>query len=407
MNNLLPNTQWQTFSMMPYGTKLNPQGTGTIFPIDITGYTSAYKNKFAYEATFYTTNTDYLNVGDVGYITHGEDAITRVPMSVTQVIPNHSFNCTLPFQMSTTTSAPTQFIPITVGDFKGVTGDACDGWQKSLDLLVWRDTYLENSKPGSQYSLGVKLKSLGNCVCYLPSAADIKKLAGKTVTFGCYVYQKARQGAGTWTLQIKFDKTMVTKTCPVKDGYNWVEVTCKIGDNPNFVGLYIVFDGSPNEVYYVSQPMMIFGDKIGEGNYSQNPNEYIDFLVHVNPPILTPYAGKFPTTPVGEWVGYEFDLMATTFCQIARTVKAMNVKWEVTTPTPGINLFSVNYLGAPQLFGPQVVTQVADQLNASMGMCPIDQGNLFGQGYFALSSGPYPGVYYSNITIDISGALLS
>lgn len=411
--NLLPNTQWQIWSRVGYITKPNYQGTGTQSPIAVSSFTTGSNT-----CVFTTSNTGQLKVGDIGYFSSGDAAITRAPMRVTAVTTNTSFTCLLPFQATATTSSAVSFVPITVGDLTGASGGAGpDRWQRYTPAgtmpKIWKDDFSVNNKAGSPYSVALQKTDSSSQAFYCNIDAQQRlKILGRQVTFGCWVYQKTQGGSGTWDLYIN-DGSVTQSTNGTGSsvgGFQWLEVTATVSSSATFLSCGIHLNGNNGDTYYVSQPMLAFGSSIGQGKYIQNLNEMLWFDAHVNPPTLTPFVGAFPTTllPGATWYGYELDLEAICYCQLDRTLKSFNVKWEATSATVGLNLFILSSMAGPNVFGGQVSIVVANVMHScSSADSPVDTGDVYGVGYFALSSGSTSGGYFSNITIDISGARLS
>jgi hypothetical protein len=412
-SNLLTNTQWQVASAWGPSSKENSQGTGTENNVAVTSFTTGVNN-----TTFYTANTQVLKVGDDIYFNTGDAALRSAPMRVVAVNPNVSFNAWLPFQNTAVTSSATTAFPIMVGDIAGSTGAGPDGWNKTPSLLAWRDDFTVNIPPGAIYSLGMRkgTTSAENVTYGLPPV-KMHSVAGRNVVFGGYVYQKVQGGTGTWTLCIYTPQS--GSTCSTNGtgssvgGFEWREVTATIPANATAVVFQMVTNGTTGDIYYLGDPEATYGTSLGIGNYIQNPNETINFVVHVNPPSLTPWTNfTFPFTGFGGSTdyGWELDIEAITNTIISRTVTSVNSGAELTTPIAGVFLGETNYLGAPQIFGMEMKSQVAGVMIPAYSQNWIidncSNGCLYSQGYFGLYSGAgSPTV--TNLTVDMSGAVLN
>ncbi len=412
LQNLLPNTQWQVATGMGSVTKMNSQGTGTQNVVAVTSFTTGSNT-----VVFNTANTQQAKVGDIGLFSAGDAAITLAPMRITAVSSNVSFTANLPWAGKASTSSAKNFQLITVGDYTGASGGAAfDGWTKNpSSLIIWRDDFSINQKAGSPYSVGFRKDSNSTEYYYSSlSPNDVEKLAGRTLVFGAWVYQKAQGGSGTWTLFVNDSGNQYTAptngTGSSVGGYQWLEFSFTVSSTCTYLEVGLQLNGTTNDIYYLSQPIMAFGTFLGVGNYIQNSNERLDFLVHLNAPTLTPYSGTFPSTvwtPGATYYGYELDLEAICFCQVTRTIKSITGKIEYTTATPGLVLQFVDYLGAPGIFGPEVSTQVANKVVCDIGDWYIDQGNKYAQGYFGITTFTTPSAVIANITVDFSSARLS
>jgi hypothetical protein len=159
---------------------------------------------------------------------------------------------------------------------------APDGWNKmDVDIDVWRQHYDSTyTKDGSFYS--IKLAggaSFGSI--YWPTnypTEYCKKMAGRTVTFGAWVWcasaSKARLG-----IRQTSGYTYTTTQHSGGSNWEWLEVTATISSNTTIATFLL--DAGTSTTAYFSQPMLVFGSSIGEGNYQPIPNEVIDLQKHV------------------------------------------------------------------------------------------------------------------------------
>ena len=160
---------------------------------------------------------------------------------------------------------------------------AFDGWSRSHNTL---DLYREHdhatySKDGSFYSLKV-VKGAG-------SAEKLKWLSdspgnelthraryyGRTVTMGAWVYSVS--AADNVKLAIFDGSWNYSDTYAAADGWVWLEMTQIIATDASAVHFAFTFDGDSADVAYISQPIAVFGNSIGEGNYTRPMNEVIFF----------------------------------------------------------------------------------------------------------------------------------
>jgi len=159
---------------------------------------------------------------------------------------------------------------------------APDGWYKDSTLDVYREHSGTNTKDGSFYALKVVSTSTDDFILW-PSdfsedEAHIKRFAGETVTFGCWVKASAIGDVklGYYTGSYNYSPAN-TKT-----DWEWMEYSIMVPTGATQFSAR-VFITSAGKTAYISQPMLIFGDHIGEGNYSRPPGEVIWFENSVVP----------------------------------------------------------------------------------------------------------------------------
>jgi hypothetical protein len=102
----------------------------------------------------------------------------------------------------------------------------------------------------------------------------LSKFQGRTVTFGAWVYSTL----ATPEVQLRItDGSGTTSSSPAQNTWTWLEVTKTISTSAAY--LYFQFDksGSSAETFYISQPMLVFGSSIGEGNYTRPQGEIVWF----------------------------------------------------------------------------------------------------------------------------------
>jgi hypothetical protein len=165
------------------------------------------------------------------------------------------------------------------------TNTAPDTWEKHTQTLIYRQhTDATYTKHGSFYATKLVTVAGAAEIIYWPTEIAAKteyleKFRGRTVTFGAWIYSASNQ--------IKLSCDDGTRSTSVAhtggSSWEWLEVTKTISAAAAFfiVGLYQA-DSTSRTVYF-SQPMLVFGNSIGEGNYQPIPNEVIWFS---NPPVL-------------------------------------------------------------------------------------------------------------------------
>lgn len=157
------------------------------------------------------------------------------------------------------------------------SGDAPDGWSKSLPLQLYRLRYCDlarNSvvKAGEEYA--VKLVKTSDSTDYYSSTINAKPYIGKNIVFGSYANGACRlavhDGSG-WHYSDYF----------TSGNYQWKEITFKVADNAKNLIIAYEISGVAGDRVLITQPMMDYGTAIGEGNYVPTRGFHA-FTVHPN-----------------------------------------------------------------------------------------------------------------------------
>jgi hypothetical protein len=296
--NLLPNSQWQIATAIGSSPKMNSAGTAVMPPIVVTGYTTGTNT-----ITATTANTGELEVGNlVMFQSPCEASLTRTTSCIDALVKNASFTVSLPLGRIAKTSSACNAIPTMAGGVSSIgTGDALDGWSKSITAQVWREGHRTNNKLGSLYSAGFKKGDDGTEIMnHSVEKRDVGRFQGRQVVFGVWVYHKVHHGRGTWRA---FISTRGSKH-PVwysprssKTTYDWKEISATIPSDADAIDFGISFEGSRGDVYYVSQPMASFGTFLGVGNYRSPYHETLIPRVKITPYSHYNANCDFPTQP--------------------------------------------------------------------------------------------------------------
>jgi len=154
-----------------------------------------------------------------------------------------------------------------------------DGWTKGGPTHP--DLYREQEgRNGFFYALKICAKGTNSWV-YWPETSVLtttrqfmQKFEGRTVTFGAWVKSNTANSA---RLEINYSGLIQAYSSYHSGGssWEWMEVTKEI---PSTITTSLSFTVSclgvaGTEVAYVCQPMLIFGNSIGDGNYIQPPGE--------------------------------------------------------------------------------------------------------------------------------------
>jgi len=102
----------------------------------------------------------------------------------------------------------------------------------------------------------------------------LNKFQGRTVTFGAWVYStlatpEVRVGIS--------DGSGTTSSSPAQNTWTWLEVTKTISTSASYLYFQFTKSASTAETFYISQPMLVFGSSIGEGNYTRPQGEIVWF----------------------------------------------------------------------------------------------------------------------------------
>ena len=161
------------------------------------------------------------------------------------------------------------------------TNLAPDGWGKDTTSRIYREHNGTNTKDGSFYA--IKLTALGGVSqLYWGFPAQYtnldfcRKFAGRTITFGVWV--KASD-ANSSRLSIYDGSATYSEFHTGGGTYEWLEVTKTISSS--VTSFFIWMNCADTKTAYFSQPMLVFGSSIGEGNYQPIPNEVIPLQTSV------------------------------------------------------------------------------------------------------------------------------
>ena len=152
-----------------------------------------------------------------------------------------------------------------------------DGWARRTGTDLYRqhnDATL--TKDGSFYSL----KGVGSTTLWQthwPTVSSdplhIARFAGKTVTFGAWVYSTL----ATPEVHLRIDDggTSDSTQTVAQNTWTWLECTKTISTSAGAT-FQIAKSGATAETFYVSQVMLVLGSAIGSGNYSRPMGEIVN-----------------------------------------------------------------------------------------------------------------------------------
>uniref|UniRef100_A0A6M3LR59 Uncharacterized protein n=1 Tax=viral metagenome TaxID=1070528 RepID=A0A6M3LR59_9ZZZZ len=173
-----------------------------------------------------------------------------------------------------------------------VAGDTAgpDGMIKA-GSVAYPDIYRQHNdttytKAGSYYSLKMVSWSSGESYVFTngnyANLFEISRFAGRTLTMGAWVYASDASNAyvGFYDNGVHYKSGYHSGT----PGWEWLEVSRTVIATTSFSGM--LGQAVASKTAYFSQPMLVFGSSIGEGNYSSPPGEIIRFEKDV---VLTDY----------------------------------------------------------------------------------------------------------------------
>jgi hypothetical protein len=201
---------------------------------------------------------------------------------------------------------------------------APDGMSKTATLDLYRDY---GSATYYRGLYGIKAVKGADSAEYLnlSSRTDepwYKKYRGRTVTLGCYVYPVS--DSSNVKLQINDSDGTTESAYVASDSKTWVEVTRTVGASITSFTPRVLFDGSTSGVAYISEPTLVFGASIGEGNYQPRPDE----IIWTETPIaLSSLDGK---TSLSTTSATAIDIGADTSGLIEKGAKAVFVSMEAS-----------------------------------------------------------------------------
>jgi hypothetical protein len=262
---------------------------------------------------------------------------------------------------------------------------AMDTWARnhsSLDL--YREHNGTKTKDGSFYSLKL-VKGADDPESVKWPHGDVQaeethvlRFRGRTVTFGAWVYSVS--ATDNIRLCINDGDNATSNTAYAgADAWEWLEVTQTISSSNVFARFWFECDGDSADVAYVSQPMLVFGSSIGEGNYTRPQGEIVWFEDYLQ---LTDYDG---TTTVSSNTG-AINIEAQSNGVIPKGVKAVNVSLVATSDGAAESIYT--YDGSnTDLRGTWALTQIANGYVSSTGFQQCDANGDFGIGIDATFTG--------------------
>jgi hypothetical protein len=166
-----------------------------------------------------------------------------------------------------------------------------DGWMKTGSAAypdIWRQHYdATYTKAGSFYAVkmtvaagttGVLVWNPGQLATEAanPDSSIVRKFVGQTVAFGAWLYATAASNVRLRIGETHMDFATALASSAYHTGaagWEWVEVTATFTEAMTKPA--IGFEVAAGATAYFSQPMLVYGSKIGQGNYQPIPGEVI------------------------------------------------------------------------------------------------------------------------------------
>jgi hypothetical protein len=161
---------------------------------------------------------------------------------------------------------------------------AVDGWMKEATTDIWREHNGTYTKDGSFYSLKVTAGSANDYLIWTMDGNNtwvvgdprLHKFDGRTVTMGVWAKTDTASHARI-QLQDAGGTNGVNTYSDYHTGGNsweWLEVTKTFNSDAAERYIYLRAEVDTKTIYY-SQPILVFGSSIGEGNYTRPQGEWV------------------------------------------------------------------------------------------------------------------------------------
>jgi len=154
---------------------------------------------------------------------------------------------------------------------------APDTMTKSSALNIWRQhndggTY---TKDGSYYSLKATNTAATEYLYFknVTLEEELQRFAGRNVAFGVWV--KTDTASHARLRLYNGDANTYSTYHTGGNTWEWLEVTATIDASPDSV-MFAVHLTTDTKTAYISQPMLVFGSSIGEGNYTRPQGEWVN-----------------------------------------------------------------------------------------------------------------------------------
>jgi len=153
---------------------------------------------------------------------------------------------------------------------------ALDGWFKDTTIDIYREHSGSNTKDGSFYSLKGVVNAANDFVIWpdmTTRSSDpwLDRFAGRMVTFGAWVKTST---ATHMRLNIYDGGHNYSGYHTGGGAWEWIEVTISFSASPTYAQFEFKAEQASGD-FYISQPILVFGSSIGEGNYTRPVGEVV------------------------------------------------------------------------------------------------------------------------------------
>jgi hypothetical protein len=342
-----------------------------------------------------TADTQGLTVGKLVKFGAGGSTANKV-YEVAAVTANTSFTL---HDTSITDATPVTCYEVTPGCI-AANDLGPDGWTKSYTSTrptLYREFKGINTKGFYAVKVTATETSQSGGICQnlhktdsAVSANAFQHLLGRTLTLGCWVKADA---AGVAELQF-YDRlsggagAITASRTNLTTDWDWIEVTRTFPTSAlDRARVFLVVKTTGHTVYF-SQPMLVYGNAIGYGNYAQPDNETIYLETPIN---LTNFYGSTVTT------SRTINLRTESAGMLPRGIKAAGLRVSVKQSVITDGNFLRVSPNSSSFAGLRIFPQVANISLGGTGWAPTDvntAGDLYA-GYGVTS-----GTFTSTITVD-------
>jgi len=274
-----------------------------------------------------------------------------------------------------------------------------DGWYKNGDVYpdVWREHSGAKTQAGSFYSLKMTAGASADSSLIWPLNATSytldhrQRFAGRTVTFGAWTWSaSAVKLAVTENDPVYQDQNAIaTVTGSAGSAWEWIEVTATFSASPSVANVFLWLPTGATA--YISQPMLVFGNSIGEGNYSQPPGEVVWMEKEMH---LTNYQNASKSNADDEIINLESE----TDGKLPKGIKAINVRMFGESTSVNTS-YALSATSSSTSYGACFHTQVSGVLAMTSGWSGCDSN---GDVYNNVGGASFTGVYIIPQAVQVS-----
>ena len=270
---------------------------------------------------------------------------------------------------------------------------ACDGWTKDTTLDMWRQhddggTY---TKDGSFYSLKLTPSDNTRNITYAGNINDkpewYQRFAGRTIAFGAWV----KTDTASHTRLRIYDGSYTNSSYHTgDDSWQWLEVSATVSSSTTDFRIRISADVD-GETSYISQPMLVFGSSIGEGNYTRPVGEIVECETD---------ARIWDNISISSDLG-TINLEALSNGKIPKGAAAVNISWYGTASSAATNVlmsFRNTFNPSGYNYGNMLVSNVANQRVSNQGFVGCDPN---GDVYHNHLGGTWSNVWATIVSIKL------